>query len=486
MMHHKGIVAFAAAVALAIGTVLLHRPELGILLATALLYLNAIPIAIRNFQLSSMFFATPIVLMIPALLKHWVVDREGLVIDRTLLFMMVFLASTILSSLTAEAPGLSVVWIARYATEGMLLYLVIINTIRTKASLRRMMWLLVICGAFLASLSVYQELTGSYGNEFGGLAARRAGTEHVLEAYERGARPVIRQSHRASGPSLDANRYAQILIVLLPLGWCLIRSEPAIVARVAGAGCALFILGGVLLTYSRGAFVGIIAMLGFMGIVRLVTVRQIVVMGATVILSITLLSPGYLGRMGGLLGIEALVDPAAKSAAALDPVERNRAAIMLAAWRVFLDHPILGVGPGHFAPLYVVNYGGEVYSVERLAARHFRAHSMYLELAAETGILGLGAFMAIVISILMRLMWARRRMEAIDPDLAKWAAGCLVAIGGYLTTALFLHLAYERYYWLLLAFAGATVQVAESAIVTGSSNVGAQAGPLAGGRAGPG
>src|SRR5262245_50650804 len=164
-MTHKGIAALAAAVALGLGTALLYRPELGILLATALLYLNAIPIAIRNFHLPSVFFATPIVLMIPALFKHWVTARAGLAIDRRLLFMVAFLASTILSSLTAEATGLSVVWIARYATEGMLLYLVIINTIRSKAALRRMMWLVVVCGAFLASLSVYQELTGSYSNE---------------------------------------------------------------------------------------------------------------------------------------------------------------------------------------------------------------------------------------------------------------------------------------------------------------------------------
>src|SRR2546429_9298197 len=32
----------------------------------------------------------------------------------------------------------------------------------------------------------------------------------------------------------------------------------------------------------------------------------------------------------------------------------------------------------------------------------------------------------------------------------------------YLTTALFLHLSYQRYYWLLLALAGATAQILRS------------------------
>ncbi len=84
------------------------------------------------------------------------------------------------------------------------------------------------------------------------------------------------------------------------------------------------------------------------------------------------------------------------------------------AWRVALDdgflrHPIDGNGAGTYATLWT-RYG-------RSSTRILNAHSLYLEVLAELGILGGGILIAVVVSILVAL--ARR---ARGPGRSVWAA----------------------------------------------------------------
>ncbi|MCH9007065.1 hypothetical protein IIA29_03510 [candidate division KSB1 bacterium] len=88
-----------------------------------------------------------------------------------------------------------------------------------------------------------------------------------------------------------------------------------------------------------------------------------------------------------------------------------------------------------------------------------RAHTLYFELMAETGFLGLATFMSIVLYILFRLWLLRQRFRKTRPELANIATAFWMSIVAYLVSAVFLQLAYQRYYWLLLALAGAAIQI---------------------------
>ena len=44
------------------------------------------------------------------------------------------------------------------------------------------------------------------------------------------------------------------------------------------------------------------------------------------------------------------------------------------------------------------------------------------------------------------------------------STGFFLALSAYLTTGLFLHLSYARYYWLILALSGATAYVVRRAM----------------------
>jgi O-antigen ligase len=142
-----------------------------------------------------------------------------------------------------------------------------------------------------------------------------------------------------------------------------------------------------------------------------------------------------------------------------DGAMRGRLTEMLAALNVFYDYPLVGVGPGHFAPYYVQDYSRDPDIQFRNIDEARRAHTLYLELAAENGVLGLTTFMAIVLVLLKRLWSARQALLVRAPALADLTTALALSILAYLTTAMFLHLSYQRYYWLLLAVATASLHV---------------------------
>jgi len=79
-----------------------------------------------------------------------------------------------------------------------------------------------------------------------------------------------------------------------------------------------------------------------------------------------------------------------------------------------------------------------------------RSHNLYLQLAAETGIAGLAAFAVVVAFAFAGLERERRRLLTRDRKLWAVVCGLELALIVYLTTSLFLHAAYVRYFWLLL------------------------------------
>jgi hypothetical protein len=61
--------------------------------------------------------------------------------------------------------------------------------------------------------------------------------------------------------------------------------------------------------------------------------------------------------------------------------------------------------------------------------------------------------MGIIAATMIPLWRLRRRLAQTHPDLANLAASFFLSVLGYLYTGVFLHLSYERYFWILLAFA---------------------------------
>jgi O-antigen ligase len=129
----------------------------------------------------------------------------------------------------------------------------------------------------------------------------------------------------------------------------------------------------------------------------------------------------------------------------------------LASWQVFLDHPIFGVGPGQFAKHYSTNYVNRIGLIEQ--RKDYLAHNLYLEKLAETGLIGSLCFLSILVAILYRLWQQRGRFVQSRPEFSLIATGFFLSLVAFAISSAFAHLAYQRYFWLLLAVASAATRI---------------------------
>jgi O-antigen ligase len=195
---------------------------------------------------------------------------------------------------------------------------------------------------------------------------------------------------------------------------------------------------------------------------RYIKLRQLAVVAAALVLVLAVV-PAYrerlswLGAVTHLAGTQPASDPNHDSGNL-----RSRATEVIAAGLVFVDHPVLGVGPGMF-PEYYGEYAERVqYSwlQGRVEPEDREAHNLYAGIGAETGALGLALFLGIVFVTLRGLWQARRLALGRDRELANIATAFTLALAAYLASGIFLQLSYQRYFWLLMALAGAAASIA--------------------------
>ncbi len=432
---------------------------IGVMLFVALVILNAPSLLAQRFGNEAAIAALTMGLIaVPAFGS--MLSQRHLVIDWTLLLMLGFLATSLVSTVFARDAVVALDWTRTYVFEGVFIYLLVVNAVRDPHVLRRMLASVVAAAALLSALSIYQEASRDYHTQFGGLAQRnleRGVGSEMVEGSGR-SRTKVLLAHRASGPIGDPNRYAQVLLVTAPLAYALMLVAKRRVARVAALTALACILGGIATTYSRSTFLVTIGLVVVTASTRFVRFRHLVMALVVLAVLVPVIAPGYAGRVRSVQGAFDVIR--GRKVATADGATRGRLTEMLAAWNVFLDHPFVGVGPGHFEPYYSVEYMSDPQIAFRQIDRPRRAHNLFFELAAETGIAGVSAFAAIVLLLGVRLRTLRRRALAKrDHESAALAAALAFALLAYLGTAFFLHLAYQRYFWLLVGIAGATVQV---------------------------
>ncbi len=293
----------------------------------------------------------------------------------------------------------------------------------------------------LAALSVFQYASGRFDLNFFGYA--NASYLHI-EGETHG--------WRLTGPLPDANFYAQLLLAALPIPIALIFSEQRWALRAVAALCAMAILITIVLTNSRGALLGLV-IVAFAALV-LSRRRAFLLPGLVIGLALVSLVGPVATFERAFAGIETARVLLGDADITGDPAVIQRVSVMRAALRMFADNPLLGVGPGQFATNY------EVYSLRYALDMTAppAAHSLYLEIAAEQGLVGLILFAGFMLSA---LVLAGRTLRRLQRDHASHDTyllrAMMLGVIGYLATALFLHDAYPRFFWVLMALFIATL-----------------------------
>jgi O-antigen ligase len=423
-------------------------------LVLGLIYSNAAVIGVRFHGVPKFVgMAVPLLLAIP-IVHGWLFRRRPVVIDPVFqlgaLFVLAHLFSTLFSNDRNES--LTVAW--EMATEGLLLYLLIYNAVRDSSVLRGAAWVVLLCGAALGGLLFVQNATRTYHRSYGGFAQVEDRSGFYTKAA---AQEGYGEQRRLAGSIGEKNRFAQIMLMLVPLGMFRFWAERRLGLRAVAAAATGLVMLGLMLTFSRGAMVGFCVMILAMMVLRYVTARQCLAVLLAICVLLMLL-PQYLTRLeslGNLFSSQAGIGAADNNA-------RSRAAEAMSAVYMFADYPWTGVGPGmyqlHFQR-YAEIVGTEIQGV-KVQEELRQPHVLYLGLAAELGFPGLAAFLALVGVLLLRLNRARQAsLLAGRHDLALLAAGFLFAIISYLGSGLFLHFEYVRFFWLMAALASAASAV---------------------------
>jgi putative inorganic carbon (hco3(-)) transporter len=445
MIVQQPLLGFAAVFGIALALAVLALPDLAIFAVTFLIYTNAAAVAVKYHDVPyTAGILIPGLLIVPVAYHFY--RRRPVIADVGTLAVVVFLFVQLVSTLLSDDQGYAFSELRVFVVEGVAIYLLIRNAVRTVNVLRLVVWTMLLAGVLMAGVVIFQEVTASYSKPFMGFG--QVGREWFIG---HAANP------RLSGPIGDPNYFAQILLVLVPIGLLRFFGERTMFLRLLAAGATGVIAFALTLTFSRGAGVAFVVVLVMMTVFRYIPLYQllIVVLGLVLLLNFV---PAYKERVATLGSIAG----GAETGSSVDQSVRSRSTEMKAAAQVFLDHPLVGVGPGSF-PLYYQEYanrvGLDVHEAAESGARRGEearreSHNIFLSIAADLGILGLASFLAILFVTFRRLNRSRKRWLRSHPEAANLAASFLLGLAAYLTSGLFLTLAFERYFWLLLALAG--------------------------------
>lgn len=400
----------------------------GFPLLIAIAYTNVSDVLLRNFGIPSLLQATVLVLGVVVFLARKELRPLEVIAHPLTIAMAVYCAVLFVSSAWADDLAWADFRISE-AVKGLVMMILGAALMSTWERVRIAAKTLAIVAAALAAISVLQIATHST-NDLGGLAQIQTGNiyANVAEA-------------RAAGPVSDPNFYGQILLMALPIAAFLAAMSRK---RILFTCAALMIFAGVLMTYSRGAMLSVLAMGLIVPFVVRVK-RSLILKAALAAVLLMAVAPVTVVRRFHTVTDIVTTAPGDQPEETRDASVDKRKLLLGVGLRMFEDSPLFGVGAGNFGRHYA-RYANEIGSsapqYDDPGDRQF-PHSLYVELAAENGLAGLAAFAAAMAIAFVSLFRTQRNLLTTS---------IVVALAGYIVSSLFLHSAYQRYLWLLLAF----------------------------------
>jgi O-antigen ligase len=240
----------------------------------------------------------------------------------------------------------------------------------------------------------------------------------------------------------NSNDMAFHLVTIMPIAIALIFTVRGVARKVVFAVSVALMIGAIVVTYSRGAFLGGLIALGFMawkfGRSKRLT---IFFLGIVVLLLILAVAPGnYSVRLLSIF------------VPSLDPVGSSgaRQGELFRSLYVALRHPLFGIGMGNYAS--EMSYTGLV------------THNAYTQVASEMGVAALAMYTMFVVTPLKRLgQIARETLSSRDNSPYYYlAVGLQASLLAYLVSSFFASVAYLWYVYYLVAYAVCLRRIYES------------------------
>jgi O-antigen ligase len=281
------------------------------------------------------------------------------------------------------------------------MFIVMINVVRTRQRLRLLLLLVLAasCVVSLAALNDYRT---------GNLTLQGVRIEGVI-----------------GGLLENPNDLALHLVTMFPIAIGLVGASRSIIKKLIYLGCGLLIVAGTVATFSRGGFLALVCVVGYI-FWSVAKSNRALVLGIGLVLGVAVLAlaPGdYRSRI--------FESKDASASARKDDLKRS---IFLMA-----RHPVLGVGIGNYV----------LYSNLSKAT-----HNAYTQVGAELGLIALAFYLLFLFGPTRQLKRLRTHdVIRADRKLRWLTMGLEASLVGYMVASFFASVAFLWYAYYLVAFA---------------------------------
>lgn len=428
----------------------LMYPVLGVFATTALLLLQGsggiigvlndeAPVAITLAQLGGLA-------AISAWTANLLVRKRRFELNLPMMVMGAFVLWALFSTLVGPYTESGFPHWARLAVR-FAFFVLVVNLLSTRRNLQSFVVVLLACSGFMAATAVLQYFLPSY--QFTGAAAwaqLNASDGAFIDQESLTGEAAVRVSGRAG----HSNWLAMILLVVLPINYfwyqiCQTRRMKNLVLAVVAVEILALIL-----TFTRTGFVigAVIALLFAMrGLVKVTPLRVFAALFALAI-AWTLLPGPYKERVLSFRQYTTSLSV------------QSRVELQAAAARYTGQNPIAGLGVGGFGEEFIkerTRVGSTMNFMVKnmgLPAIFIGTHNMYLQLTADTGVVGLALFIVFFALVVSGLFKLRREYLARGDTLGQTITDTvLIATIAFLICAVFLHALHQEIWWLLVALA---------------------------------
>ena len=328
----------------------------------------------------------------------------------------------------------------------LVVFVLMMNTLTTPKRLDQITWVIVLCCGYVAALAILNYARGVNLVENGRLAG-----------------PV-------SGIFGNPNDLALNMVTFLPAAVVVTltrRYSPT--RRLAAAGIAVLMLATVVLTQSRSGAVGLAAALAVLILLgRNVRPGFAAMALVTLLLAVPFAPAAFWDRMS-------TITDSKQDARRYTGSREARAILLQEGLDAFVARPLTGVGAGQF----------KNYNPPGRRERARETHNALLQVAAETGIVGLLAFAFLIFraglaTVTTRRLLARpRRRSAADPlgrvmtdndrqIVRSHTVAMAAGFAGWFVCALFASVAYNWTFYYLLALIVSGRELARDRVAAGN------------------
>ena len=301
-----------------------------------------------------------------------------------------FLVWSLLSTLQAIDPAVSWHGMTEFA-KTLLPFLVGVTLIKTEKEARQLLWIIVLTQAYVAVDMNRTYLTG-YNRAF-------------VEGFG----------------GMDNNSFGISLVTTLGAALGLFLSVERRWHKVMFGLATLAIMHTVMLTFSRGSFVGLLAVALMAFVVLPKRPKHLGAVVLAVLLGVYFTGPELAERLGTTFVPREMRDASAES----------RFTLWADMGTVIAEEPVFGLGPYNW-PLVAERFGWPPGK---------EGHSLWIQTAAENGLPAV-IFMLLFYGLTIVKLWpiARRRRKDIDESTAMLATGIILSIVGFCVSANFVSL----------------------------------------------